>query len=96
MAKSYVAYYWATPGMLLLGGVKESNSCRYQTREMAEERLRVVRDVNGSHCAGEVMRVRGVPEIFVHCGDVATCIGAVCPGCGKRLTVKDAQAASER
>lgn len=92
MPKSFIAVYRSTDGNLLLGGVLQSQSSRFERKEDAQERLRQVMDLNGPHCEGVVVGSDLHPEIFVHCGSVAQAIGTHCPGCRKLLTVADAKA----
>ncbi len=93
MSASYVASYWPLPPRtLLIGAVREGRSSRFQTAAQARAFLTLAIEANGKDtCAGDVQCVRGVPEIFVHCGEYATALGCKCPGCGKELTIADAK-----
>jgi hypothetical protein len=90
--RSYYARYWSTDGAPLVGNVLRSQSCRFEKEADARSRLEQVQEVNGPHCAGEIVGSELYPEIFTHCGRHAQAIGGRCPGCGKKLTVADAQA----
>lgn len=90
---SYYAKYRSTNGRTLLGGVIKSQTSRFQSRVMAEDRLQQVLELNGEHCQGEVHESNLPPEIFIHCGEHAQAVGGKCPGCGKVLTRWDAVAA---
>jgi hypothetical protein len=94
MIRSYVAEYWSIDGKTLLGGVFRSRSSRCQRRKDAQNLLDTAIELNGKHrTAGEVVGSTGYPELFVHCGDITTCIGAKCPACRKILTIEDAKVA---
>lgn len=89
---SFYAKYRCTDSGCLLGGVKESQTSRYQTREDAEKRLLNIIEVNSNRCTGEVLHSNLPPEIFYHCpGHPATIVGGKCFGCGKVLTKDDAK-----
>jgi hypothetical protein len=64
---------------------------------MSDAKLRVesIEDANGGKEQVETLitTCQQAPEIFVHCGDIATAIGCLCPVCKKLLTVKDARKA---
>ncbi len=79
----------------LIGGVTESSSSRYQTREMAQQYLDQTIEINGPHCVGTIEESGLPPEIFIHCGTVAQAVGFLCPGCKKRLTGADAVSRSQ-
>lgn len=89
--QSFVACYWSTSSKPLLGGVMRSRSSRWGTAEEAARYLAVVMELNGPECKGDVIKVAGYPEIFVHCGTDNQSIGSLCPGCRKRVTIKDAK-----
>lgn len=91
MTNSYIAKYRSIDKRTLLGGVLQSESCRYGDREEAELRLEIVLELNGEHCRGEVVESVLLPEIFRHCGKHSQAIDAICPGCRKKLTVEDAR-----
>lgn len=46
MHRSYIAVVVASPGNLLVGGVKEHRSSRFETREQAEAFLKVILEGN--------------------------------------------------
>lgn len=87
---SYFASYRSTDGKTLVGGVLQSQTSRFQKREDAQLRLDQIKELNGAHCEGEIHSSPFAPEIFVHCGTIATAIHCKCPGCGKMLTIQDA------
>jgi len=94
---SWIAEYWATKG-LLIGGVKRSQSCRYQTRDMAKRRVETVLEAHGfdgrTNLIGwRIVESKKHPEIFVHCR-TATAVGCKCPDCGVKLSREDAEYAS--
>lgn len=94
MAKSYFAKYWSTNNVPLLGGVRSSQSCRYQRRGDAELRLEIVKEVNGDRCVGEIVESDLFPEIFIHCGvGPSQAVGCKCFRCHKTLTAEDAKRA---
>jgi len=92
MPRSFVVHYRAKQGVLV-GGVKESKSSRFQRMKDALLRRQGIVEANGSNVECIITTDPRVPEIFVHCGDSATAVNCRCPGCGKLLTVKDARAA---
>lgn len=86
---SWYASYWAPPGGRLVGDVHRSQTSRFGDPEQAQRRLEQVIDVNreaGFKCHGRVEASEQPPEIFTHCGSVATSTGCKCPGCGVVLT----------
>lgn len=89
---SFVLRYRAKKGTLV-GGVKESQSCRYQRMEDIETRLSTILEHNPDNVEWRVVTTKKCPEIFVHCGKVPQAIGARCPACGHILTLEDALAA---
>lgn len=106
---SYVARYWSTDGKTLIGGITESQTSRMQSYFAAAERLSQIKEMNGTHCQGEIVTVRKYPELFQHTEEIETpdgftswrecrigitCIGATC-SCGKKLTVADAKASAD-
>jgi hypothetical protein len=95
MASYYAKYRAVPPNDNLLGAVKESQSSRYQSRQMAIDYLENVIELNGglTKCDGEVWKSPKHPEIFIHCGEVATVVNTRCPRCKKVLTLADAKAA---
>jgi hypothetical protein len=90
MAKSFIARFRAKSGFLL-GGVKQSQSSRWGSREDAESFLAAALKNNGNNAEGEVVESNGTPEIFRHCGEIAQAVGGKCFGCGKVLTAEDAR-----
>jgi hypothetical protein len=92
MVRSFIVSYRAKKGCLV-GGVKESQSCRYQRFKDARTRMQGILDANGDNAEAIVTTCQQAPEIFVHCGDVATAIGCLCPSCKKLLTIRDARKA---
>ena len=95
MARSYFARYRAKTGTLI-GGVRQSQTSRFQSRSDAQRRLDDTIALNGGNCEGEVVASDLHPEIFSHCpGSVPQAIGGKCFQCGKVLTVEDAKATAE-
>lgn len=94
MVRSFILTYRAKVG-LLVGGVKESESCRYQRLKDAKQRLASIQEANGKDNVEYIFTTcQKSPEIFVHCeGSEPTAIGCLCPKCKKLLTVKDARKA---
>lgn len=90
--RSYFARYWSTDGKTLVGGVLRGQTSRWERREDAESRLQQIVELNGDHCKGEIVESPFFPEIFIHCGTMPQTIGGKCFGCGKVLTVADAEA----
>jgi len=89
---SFYAKYWAADGGYLLGGIKQSQTSRFQLRADAELRLAGIVDVHpGRQIMHTIVESKMYPEIFYHCQDAhATCVGCKCSGCGKILTEEDA------
>lgn len=82
-------------GGYLLGGEKTASgwkrdSSRWGRRDDAENYRETVAELRTNETA-EIVEVKGYPEIFPHCGDIATAIGCKCPSCGEVLTVKHAK-----
>lgn len=91
MSKSYYAVYRAKTGTLI-GGVRSSQSSRFQHRADAQQRLDDTIEINGGNCEGEVRESARYPEIFSHCaGSIPQAIGGRCFCCGKLLSVEDAK-----
>jgi len=96
--RSYYVRYWAEDGKPMIGGVFQSESSRFQRRQDAELRLAAVREVHeGRQINGEILESGWYPEIFLHCPEPSEpqAIGGKCFGCGKLLTVADAEKAGE-
>lgn len=91
MANSYFAKYKSKHGGTLVGGVKDSQTSRFGSREDAETRLQSVIEINNNQAEGEIVESDLPPEIFIHCGHIAQAIGGRCFGCGKVLTSQDAR-----
>jgi hypothetical protein len=95
--RSYFARYHAIGDHWLLGGVRQGQTSRFDTREDAQLRLDGTIELNNGHCVGEVVESDKYPEIFSHCpGSIAQAIGGKCFGCGKVVTLADAKEAGER
>lgn len=92
MPRSFVVHYRALKGCLV-GGVRFAKSCRYQRMKDAKARMAGILEANPDNVDCLITTDPRVPEIFVHCGDVASAIGCRCFGCGKILTRTDARAA---
>ncbi len=93
-AHSYFARYWSTDNRTLIGGVLQGQTGRFERREDAETRLQQTLELNGVHCEGEVAESHLYPEVLIHCGAMPQAIGGKWFGCGKVLTVADAEARS--
>jgi len=96
----FVSYQATKPGQSLLGGVKSSQSSRWQFREDAEHFLWTVLTTNkhsGIEASGQISPSADYPEIFIHCGDgPSQAIGGKCFCCKKVLTIEDAKQAAAR
>ena len=90
--RSFYAKYRAIDNKWLIGGVQQSQSCRFQAQADAQRMLDTAIELNGSHCVGEVVPSEKPPEIFSHCpGSIPQSIGGKCFGCGHVLTAEDAR-----
>ncbi len=91
---SFFAHYWTTQeGKLLLGGVKEGKSSRFDCQEDARDYLDNLLALQPI-AQGVVLASGKHPEIFRHCPDSAPqAIGGKCFTCKKILTVADAKRA---
>lgn len=97
-ARSFIAHYWVATitGPCLLGGVRESASCRFADRADAEARLASALAINneaGRPARGEIIASPRAPEIGYHrCKDrkvaaeVAQGTGHRCFRCGMAIT----------
>ncbi len=96
--KSFYVKYWMEDGGWMLGGVKKSESCRYQRREDAQSRIDGIAELYPDRKVEyEIVESQLTPEIFHHCVDSsATCVGCRCGGCKKILTSQDAADAGQR
>ena len=90
--KSFFARYWAKDGKTLVGGILSGETSRFQRHSDLMDLLETKNDVNDGRLDSEVISSARYPEIFVHCGDIATAINCRCPNCRKLLTVEDAKA----
>ena len=90
--RSYFARYWAKDGKTLVGGILSGETSRFQRWQDLMDLLETKNEVNGGRLDSEVVPSARYPEIFVHCGDIATAINCRCPVCRKLLTVEDAKA----
>jgi hypothetical protein len=96
---SWVARYWATTPVPLLGGVAKATSSRWARKKDALTYLEVAlannREANRP-CAGQVVPSPDLPEIFPHCrSSLVQSVGCRCFGCGKQLDHQDAALAAK-
>lgn len=95
MISYYAKYYTTDRNRPLLGGVYQSQSCKYSHREDAESYLANVIAVHTTlHTplvvAGVVKESLRPPEIIRHCV-TPQAVGCVCPECGQRVFAGVAQ-----
>jgi hypothetical protein len=92
--RSYIVSIQADPGHLLIGGIKVHKTGGFQREADAASLLQTMLGIErewGVSCSGKVVPSGAVPDHFVHCGNESQTYGAVCPGCGKRLTRAEAR-----
>lgn len=92
--KSFYATYRATGKNTLLGGVRKSETSRFQVEADAQLFLDQAIIANGGEklCVGEVHESPLPPQIFRHCHPtISQALGGKCFGCKKVLTTEDAK-----
>jgi len=91
---SFIVKYKAKPGCYLIGGVKESESSKWQLKSDAVTYAANLLNLQAEHMeTPEIVEVDEPPDIFVHCpGYPSQAVGGCCFNCKKKLTELDAAA----